>query len=250
MPPGRSMNQNQTEPFPTLAFMGVDGVLVRFGAAVGEAVNKAALAFHAHIASVQIEGVLESAPSLTAVYLRLDVEGPLDQAIAQIESEMRARDWFAHKQAAARRWVIPCCFDGPQLGETAQLVGLSEAEAIAEICASEIRVLTLGFAPGQPYLGTLPERWNFPRLGGITPNVPARALVAAVSQLVVFSNDTPTGWRHIGDTEFHNFKVDRREAFAFKAGDLVRFAAVGRGELEALAGAEDGLGGARLEVLR
>lgn len=236
-------------PYPALAYMGIDGLLVRFGGAVTEEINKAALAFHAHIEAAQIDGVIEAAPSLTAVYLRLDIDADYDAAIRKIQEQVSARDWFAPQSREGRLWRIPCCFDGPQLAETAQLVGLSERDAIAEICATQVRVLTLGFAPGQPYLGNLPERWNFPRLSSITPNVPARALVAAVSQLVIFANDTPTGWRHIGATEFHDFKRDRAAPFAFRAGDFVRFEQVGRGELEALADAPDGLGGARCEVL-
>lgn len=234
--------------FPALAYMGVDGVLVRFGSRVTERVNAAALRFHAHMSNANIVGVLESAPSLTAVYLRLDIECDLQAAVRSIDVEMGAQDWFGEQPAKGRLWTIPCCFDGPQLKETAELVGLSEAGAILELTQSQVRVLTIGFAPGQPYLGNLPERWNFPRLSGITPNVPARALVAAVSQLVIFANDTPTGWRHIGSTEFHDFKQDRAEPFAFRAGDLVRFGRVGRAELEALANNADGLGGAICEA--
>ncbi len=243
------LEMTQQTAFPNLSYIGVDGVLVRFGATVTEKVNRAALAFHAHVSTADLDGVLESAPSLTAVYLRLDIFGDVERTSQSIEAEMRAQDWFVPKSAAGRIWTIPCCFDGPDLAETAKLVGLSERAAIAEITQTQVRVLTLGFAPGQPYLGNLPERWNFPRLGGITPNVPACALVAAVSQLVIFANDTPTGWRHIGDTQFHDFKVDRPEPFAFRAGDLVQFAVVGRIEIDALAGASDGFGGATCEAL-
>ena len=242
------MSQENLAQFPSFAFMGVDGVLVRFGDRVTEEINKAALAFHTHMSAAGINGVLESAPSLTAVFLKLDIEGDLDQAVQRIQTEARSRNWFETKATGGRLWTIPCCFDGPQMRETAQLVGLSEVEAVQELTQTEVRVLTIGFAPGQPYLGNLPEHWNFPRLSKITPNVPARALVAAVSQLVIFANDTPTGWRHIGSTEFHDFKVDRTEPFAFRAGDKVRFAQVGRAEIDALAGSSDGLGGARCEV--
>jgi KipI family sensor histidine kinase inhibitor len=242
------MNAQIQPQFPALAYIGVDGVLVRFGNSVTEDINRAALSFHTYMSGAGIAGVLESAPSLTAVYLRLDLESDLAATVQRIETEMSARDWFEPYAVAGRLWTIPCCFDGPQLREAAELVGLSEAAAIKELTQTQVRVLTIGFAPGQPYLGNLPNHWNFPRLSEIAPKVPARALVAAVKQLVIFANDTPTGWRHIGTTEFHCFKVDRPEPFAFRAGDLVRFAQVGRAEIDALAGSDDGLGGARCEV--
>jgi 5-oxoprolinase (ATP-hydrolysing) subunit B len=49
-----------------------------------------------------------------------------------------------------------------------------------------VRVLAVGFAPGQPYLGPLGEEWNLPRLKALQ-QVPAGALVQAISQFVLFS---------------------------------------------------------------
>ncbi|MGH1579157.1 5-oxoprolinase subunit B family protein [Planktotalea sp.] len=235
--------------FPSLTYIGVEGVLVRFGDRVTDAINRAALKFHAHMNTKCVAGVLESAPSLTAVYLRLDLLSDLDAVVRSIQAEMAAQDWFSEDVRAARHWTIPCCFDGPQLSEAAHLAGLSESAAVEELTQQQVRVLTIGFAPGQPYLGNLPQNWNFPRLSEITPLVPARALVAAVGQLILFANDTPTGWRHVGATEFHCFKVDRPEPFAFRVGDLVRFEQAGRAEIEALANSSDGLGGARCEAV-
>ncbi|OWY09339.1 hypothetical protein B6V72_17960 [Thioclava sp. F34-6] len=58
----------------------------------------------------------------------------------------------------ARRWTIPVAFEGddcPQLRDVARATGQSEAATIRENCANDLRVLTIGFALGQPYIGLL-----------------------------------------------------------------------------------------------
>ena len=112
---------------------------------------------------------------------------------------------------------------GPQLAEAAELAAQSEGDAIATLCASPVRVQTIGFAPGQPYLGQLPENWNIPRQTGLTPLVPQGALVVAIRQLIVFSVGTPTGWRHIGQTGLRLFQPDAADPFLLRPGDEVLF---------------------------
>lgn len=242
------MNQHSPQKFPTVSFVGVDGVLVRFGETVSARSNQAALAFHRHMETANISGILECAPSLIAVYFRLDLDLSIDVILDRIRLELGSNDWFEAESHQRRLWTIPCSFDGPQLKEAAALAGVSETKAVEQLTSATTQVLTLGFAPGQPYLGNLDPHWDIPRMDGIAPNVPQNALVVAVRQLIIFANATPTGWRHIGQTAFRCFDQERRDPFAFKAGDQVRFDAVARSEIDALS--SDTFGGARLEVRR
>jgi inhibitor of KinA len=95
-----------------------------------------------------------------------------------------------------------------------------------------VRVLTIGFAPGQPYLGVLPERWDVPRQSALTSSVPEGALVTAIRQLIVFTAATPTGWRHIGQTAFRGFRPESDTPFALHPGDELQFAAISGAELD------------------
>ncbi|MGA1181499.1 MAG: carboxyltransferase domain-containing protein, partial [Marivivens sp.] len=113
------------------------------------------------------------------------------------------------------------------------------------------RVLAIGFAPGQPYIGLLPDNWNLPRLSQLTPKVPAGALVVAVRQLVLFCNDSTTGWRQIGQTGFRPFWPHSSTPFRLEVGDAIRIEHVSQMDLAALAPERtEGLGGARLEKTR
>jgi allophanate hydrolase subunit 1 len=108
-------------------------------------------------------------------------------------------------------------------------------------------VQTIGFAPGQPYLGLLPPEWDIPRQTNLTKAVPEGALVVAIRQLVLFSVSNPTGWRHVGQTALKLFRPDSDAPFFLRPGDQVQFVPVDPGVLERFQGDPDG--GAEAEEL-
>ena len=139
---------------------------------------------------------------------------------------------------------------GPQFAEAADLAGLSEANARTAIAQARVRVLTLGFAPGQPYMGELAPEWDIPRQSGLTPQVPGGALVVAIRQLIIFAGPAPTGWRQIGLTAFRCFRPEAAQPIALRPGDEVCFRPVDAGELAKIAAQDKtGDGGADVEVL-
>jgi allophanate hydrolase subunit 1 len=98
-----------------------------------------------------------------------------------------------------------------------------------------------------PYLGELPPDWAIPRQTELTGQVPAGGLCVAIRQLVLFPVDTPTGWRHIGQTAFPLFRPDEAEPFSLRPGDEAQFVPVFAEQLAAMRNAPDG--GATYEVL-
>ena len=88
-------------------------------------------------------------------------------------------------------------------------------------------------------------------MSAINPSVPAGALILAIRQVIIFTNENPTGWHHIGQSGFLPFTLDRAEPILLRAGDVLRFEAVASSEMTTiLADNVDGLGRAKLEVLR
>ncbi len=236
--------------FPLLRTVGFDGLLVTFAQTMSEPSNRAALAFRGAVEAQQIDGVLETSASLASAFIRFD---PLSLSHRDIEELLRAmlvsRDWYAAPLPAGRRfWKVPTVYGSdlaPQLEDAALAAGLSPADAIDRLSQSRVRVLTIGFAPGQPYLGPLGPEFNIPRLKELTPMVPEGALVLAISQFVLFSGPTPTGWRHVGQTAFRCFRPDMEQSFALNPGDEMQFISVTREELEDIrTSCTDGSGGA------
>lgn len=225
--------------FPRLSLLGTDGLLVSFADRLSENANRAALAFRAAAEGAGIAGLEETSSTLASAYLRFD---PDRVDASEIRSAVKAllaeRNWNDAPLPENRKlWRIPTVYGGelaPQLEEAAEAAGLSPEAAVRSISETRVRVQTIGFAPGQPYLGELAPEWDIPRQSQLTERVPIGALTVAIRQLVLFSVSAPTGWRHIGQTAFKPFSRDRDEPFALSPGDEVIFQPVGAGEYEAL----------------
>lgn len=239
------MSETQISRWPRIRTAGYDGLVVSFGDSLSEPANRAALAFRDAVENAGWDGVEESSTSLVSAYLRFD---PLwrDHATmrAALDGLLQERDWYAATLPSGRRlWRVPTVFGGnagPQLAEAAQAAGVSETEAIASISATRVRVQTIGFAPGMPYLGELPREWNIPRQTELTAQVPAGGLCVAIRQLVLFPVATPTGWRHIGQTALRLFRPDAAEPFLLRPGDEVLFEPTDPERFAALRDRDDG----------
>ena len=248
----RTAAQDTGARWPAIRTVGVDGLLVSFGAELSEPANRAALAFRAALDRATPEGVEESSTSLVSTYVRFD---PLHRDHAGLRADLQrlldSADWYAADLPAGRRaWRIPTVFGtdlAPQLDEAAAAAGLTREAAIASLSDSPVRVQTIGFAPGQPYLGQLDGAWNIPRQSGLTERVPAGALCLAIRQLVLFPVPTPTGWRHVGQTAFRPFRPEAERPFLLRPGDEVRLDPVSPERLDALR--DDPEGGATSETL-
>ena len=235
--------------------MGLGGILVQLSDRLDDAANRRALALaariEAEVGAGALAGVEEVAPSLGSVFLRLD---PLHADRAAITGRIGAllKDMAGQGTAPSRRWTIPVAFGGaggPDLDAVAAELGCTAQAAVEDLTAQDLRVMAIGFAPGLPYMGILPDRWDIPRKAGLTPKVPAGGIVVAVRQVILFPADTPTGWWHVGQSGLSAFRPGAADPFAFRAGDSVRLRAVARDELQALCAADPDRGGARLEVL-
>lgn len=238
--------------FPVIRDVGLCAKLVTFAESLSEPANRAALALRAAVVDANWEGVQETAISLASTFIRFD---PLVLPHTALEERLgtllAGRDWLASPLPEGRRlWRIPVCIGGehgPQFEEAAALAGRDPQAAEAEILASRTRVLTLGFAPGQPYLGELPAHWDIPRMTQLNPQVPGASLVVAIRQLIIFAGPAPTGWRQIGQTAFRCFRPEAGDPIALKPGDEVTFRAATAEEIADLA--SDPAGGATVEAL-
>lgn len=230
--------------------VGYDGLLVTFADTITEPSNRAALAFRSAIERLELDGIVETSASLASTYVRFDpTHLPHADIEDQIQRVLKQRDWYNAALPPGRRLLqVPTVYGtdlAPQLDEAAAAAGLSAEEAIERLGQARVRVLTIGFAPGQPYLGPLGPEFNIPRLKELTPMVPEGALVLAISQFVLFSGPTPTGWRHVGQTAFRCFRPEVAQSFALNPGDEMQFVPVLREELDDIrATCTDGSGGA------
>lgn len=122
--------------------------------------------------------------------------------------------------------TIPVCYGGefgPDLDEVADRNGLTPAEVIQQHSMALYRVYLIGFTPGFPYLGGLPEQLATPRKHTPRPSVPRGSVGIAGKQTGIYPQDTPGGWQIIGRTSLSLFDVNNRPPALLKAGDQVVF---------------------------
>lgn len=241
--------------YPLIRTVGLSGVLVTFAQAMTGPANRAALAFRAAVDAQSWPEVQETSMSLVSVYVVADlVSVDADALIDKLADLVATQDWYAAPLPQGRTlWHVPTVYGtdlASQLEEAAAVAGLDPDDAIRHLSTTRVRVLTIGFAPGQPYLGELDDVWNIPRQQGLTKSVPSGALVVAIRQLVVFTNATPTGWRHVGQTAFRTFRQNTAQPFALTPGDELIFPQVSRSALEDIIAKDtSGNGGAEQEAI-
>lgn len=238
-------------PDPEIRPLGIDGILVRFSRDLSVAANNRALQFRDQVLAAQITGVTEAASSLTSVRIGFDPAKTDRQVVsaaimALLSAPQNTTD------SPKRLWRIPAAFGpdyAPQLAEAAAGAGLTPDQAVADITSQVVRVMAIGFAPGQPYLGMLPAQWDIPRQDRLTESLPRGALICAVRQLMIWAADAPTGWRHIGQTAFRVYRPEAPDPFAFAPGDAVQFHAVSDATFRDILSGTDSNGGAVCKVL-
>jgi len=84
-------------------------------------------------------------------------------------------------------------------------------------------VFLIGFMPGFPYLGILPEQLELPRKSSPALHVPAGTVAIAGKQTGIYPHNSPGGWYGIGHTEIEMFKNGKS---LLLAGDKVKFVAI------------------------
>jgi len=179
-------------------------------------------------------------PSLGGLALHFDLDHPeLPQAPLQVASDL-LRDCLkvpARARARGRKVEVPVCYDAEfalDMGEVAAQTGLDAAEIVRRHTASEHRVLMVGFAPGQPYIGGLDARLAVPRRATPRTRVPAGSIAIANAQSVVYPFEIAGGWNVLGRTPLRVFDPHREPPSLLLPGDRVRFAPIARAEFERL----------------
>jgi inhibitor of KinA len=112
------------------------------------------------------------------------------------------------------------------LEQVATYTGLTPEEVIRCHQSVTYTVYAIGFVPGFPYLGYLPEVLRgVPRLASPRREVPAGSVGVAGKQTGIYPLPRPGGWHLIGRTPLVIVDVEAA-FFPLAVGDRVRFQAI------------------------
>lgn len=205
--------------------MGDRGLLLEFGDEIRPEVNERVRRMAFAIRAEAIEGVIETVPtyrSLLIVYnpLILSIDS-LKKRLEKIEEDLQETPLPKPKLTK-----IPAVYGGvygPDLEFVAQYHCLSPEEVIHLHCSKPYLIYMIGFMPGYPYMGELPEALITPRLKTPRLSVPKGSVAIAQKQTGIYSMESPGGWQIIGRTPVELFDPDRDPPSLLQMGDLVQF---------------------------
>ncbi len=204
--------------------VGDRALAIEFGDRIERGLSRAVLRLDRVIRAERPPGVVETVPTFRSLLVHYD---PLTISRAELErviAGLLERDAVAME--ARRLWRVPVCYEGelaPDLAEVALLTGLAAEEVAALHRGTLYHVYMLGFLPGFPYLGDLPEALHLPRRADPRLRVPAGSIAIATSLSAIYPYESPGGWHLIGATPLRFFDPARSPPALLAPGDAVRF---------------------------
>jgi len=213
---------------PRFRSMGDRGLLVELGEIIAPEVNRRVQQLMQQLERVRLAGVRELAPGYRSLLVVFD---PL--RIAADELKARITDICARPAAAglprAKLLTVPVFYGGdygPDLQWVADHLRISADEVIRRHTGTIYRVYMIGFTPGYPYMGELPQSLAVPRRSTPRTRVPKGSVGIAQRQTGIYPVESPGGWQIIGWTPIELFEPRRSLPSLLEMGDRVKFEAV------------------------
>jgi len=205
--------------------MGDRGLLLEFGDEISHEVNGKVRRMALAIQAEAIEGIIETVPtyrSLLVIYnpliLLLD---QLKKKVQKIEADLQETPLPEPKLTR-----IPAVYGGiygPDLEFVGEYHKISSEEVIRLHCSQPYFIYMIGFMPGYPYMGELPDGLVVPRLKTPRLSVPKGSVAIAQKQTGIYPMESPGGWQIIGRTPIELFDPEREPPSLLQMGDMVQF---------------------------
>lgn len=213
-----------------LLVAGEQGMVVDFGNKISIEINEQVQQLAGTLAKLKIVGVTEIMPTYRSVMLyfdpilisRAEMAEIIEQCLHQIDCEKLP----PHSRTIIR---IPVCYGGvfgPDMDYVVRHTGLTEQEVVNIHTSRAYLAYMLGFTPGFPYLGDLPESLVVPRLSKLRTKIPEGSVGIAGSQTGFYTVQSTGGWRVIGRTPVKAFNPDSVNPFLLTAGSYIQFESV------------------------
>lgn len=205
--------------------MGDRALLLEFGDEISIEINEKVRRMTLAIQAGVIEGIVEKVPTYRSLLI---IYNPF---IINIEDLKKRLDWMEEALGQSpfpepKLTRIPVVYGGsygPDLDYAAKFCQITPEEAVRLHCSKPYHIYMIGFMPGFPYMGELPEALITPRLKTPRLSVPAGSVAIAQRQTGIYSMESPGGWQIIGRTPVQLFDPEKEPAALLQMGDVVQF---------------------------
>ncbi|HEX9584203.1 MAG TPA: 5-oxoprolinase subunit PxpB [Gammaproteobacteria bacterium] len=214
---------------------GDTALVVQFGDRIDRELNERVLRLAASVRAAGLAGVRETVPTFRSLLVHYDPVHTRFKALCERLRELL--DTEPALAARTRQWSIPVCYEprfAPDLEEVAERTGHTPQEVISLHGSVNYHVYMVGFLPGYPYMGDLPEALALPRRENPRVRVPPGAVGIATNLTAIYSLESPGGWHLIGSTPVRIFDARWSPPALFAPGDSVQFSRISADEHDRL----------------
>ncbi|WP_313074141.1 5-oxoprolinase/urea amidolyase family protein [Melaminivora sp.] len=204
-----------------------------------------AMALHRQLLVEPVAGVVELVPAARTLLLKLALGQRADAALQQaLQARWQRARAHAALPAAGRVVEIAVRYDGADLPDVAELLGISVREVIARHTGQPWQAAFAGFAPGFVYLAGGHPCFQLPRRPSPRTRVPAGSVALAGHFSAIYPHASPGGWQLIGTTDARLWDLQRPGPALVQPGFEVQFRdAAGGGRMVSLPTAQRQDGG-------
>jgi KipI family sensor histidine kinase inhibitor len=214
---------------PEIRHLGDRGLLVELGAGIDPTVNNRVQRLHQILARENLYGVVETVPAYGSLLVVYDPLQAAPEALALQIEDLCEFDAADEPEELHRLIEVPVVYggeDGPDLDAVAAYHGLTDEEVIRLHTGTAYRVYMIGFTPGFPYMGQLPEALDTPRRETPRTHIPKGSVAIAQRQTGIYPVVSPGGWQIIGRTPLELFDPLQNKPSLMVMGDEVRFTSI------------------------
>jgi inhibitor of KinA len=222
--------------YPEMHFlmMGDRGLLLEFGDEISFEVHGKVRRMSLAIQAERMDGILETVPTYRSLLI---LYNPLILSLEALEKKLKSLEEGLQQTPFPdpKLTRIPVVYGGllgPDLEPVAKYHGISSEEVIRLHCSKPYFIYMIGFMPGFPYMGELPEALVTPRLKTPRLTVPAGSVGIAQKQTGIYSMESPGGWQILGRTPVRLFDPEKDPPALLQMGDLVQFYPIGEKDFQ------------------
>ena len=205
--------------------MGDRGLLLEFGDEISREINEKVRRMALAIQAETIEGIIETVPTYRSLLI---IYNPVILPMEDLKERLKRMEKGLQQTPLPEPKLtrIPVVYGGnygPDLEEVAKYLHASPEEVVQLHCSKPYLIYMIGFMPGYPYMGELPQALVTPRLKTPRLLVPKGSVAIAQRQTGIYSMESPGGWQILGRTPVELFHPEKDPPALLQMGDFVQF---------------------------
>jgi len=213
---------------PLYRIMGDCSLIVELGDKINPEINRRVSALTVLLEGNPLDGLIDIVPAYRSI---LVIYQPLKTNVMALKKwidgmEEKVMEIHLPEPETIDIPVVYGGRYGPDLEWVSQYHKITPEEVIRLHTVNTYHVYMIGFTPGFPYMGELPEELETPRKETPRTEIPEGSVGIAQRQTGIYPVVSPGGWQIIGCSPLNLFNPNHDPPALLKAGDMVRFSPI------------------------